>query len=69
EMSSTKNRIAIFGTPAASFQFMPNSAEFSISTTPPGYRLFHLFADGGFRSECHYLPISMEHLDRNAHGY
>ncbi len=68
-LSITVNQLAILGTPASSFQFMPNSTEFSISDLPPGYRVLELSADGHVESVCHYLPIKMDSLDRNAHGY
>ena len=69
ELSSSLNQIAIFGTPASCFQFTPNSLEFSIDDTQPGYRIFRLFGDGSLQSECHFAPINMDHLDRNAHAY
>jgi len=69
ELATCLHQISIFGTPASSFQFAPNSAEFSIDNTQPGYRLFYLFEDGSLQSECHRAPISMDHLDRNAHAY
>ena len=69
ELYSTKNQISIFGTPASCFQFVPNSIEFSIADTPPGYRIINLHADGNLQSKCYRTPINMDHLDRNAHAY
>ncbi|WAR45789.1 3',5'-cyclic-AMP phosphodiesterase [Methylomonas rapida] len=69
ELSATMDKIAIFATPASCFQFTPHSMEFSIDDAPPGYRIFDLFADGSLKSECHRLPIRLEHLNRQAHEY
>lgn len=61
--------INFFATPASCFQFTPGSAEFSIAETPPGYRVFHLYPDGGVQSEVYRLPIRMDGLNRQAHEY
>ncbi|PPD33664.1 MAG: phosphodiesterase [Methylomonas sp.] len=63
------NHITFFATPASCFQFTPNSTEFSIAETPPGYRVFCLHQDGSFQSEVYRLPITMHALDRQAHEY
>ncbi|MGR8931851.1 MAG: 3',5'-cyclic-AMP phosphodiesterase [Gammaproteobacteria bacterium] len=63
------DQIAIFGTPSSCFQFTPNSNEFTIDDTPPGYRVFQLLDNGELQSACYRLPIIMNQLDRSARAY
>lgn len=69
EISAQINQIRLFTTPSSCFQFTPNSSEFSIDVTAPGYRVFELLADGNLQSECYRLPMQMDHLDRTALEY
>ena len=69
EFSATVNHTAIFAAPACCFQFTPKSTEFSIADTPPGYRIFKLFADGSLQSECYCVPLKMDGLERGSHTY
>lgn len=64
-----EGEIALFAAPASCFQFTPQSNEFSIAETPPGYRIFRLHDDGQLQSEVLRLPIKMTDLNRNAHEY
>lgn len=59
----------IFSAPATCFQFKPDSTEFSIDTTPPGYRVFELLDDGGYNTDCFRLDESPRGLEIDAHGY
>ncbi|MCQ8103638.1 3',5'-cyclic-AMP phosphodiesterase [Methylomonas sp. SURF-2] len=61
--------IELFATPSSCFQFTPQSDDFSLDDTPPGYRVFRLGEDGCLQSEVFRLPIRMDDLDRNAHEY
>ncbi|QPK65375.1 3',5'-cyclic-AMP phosphodiesterase [Methylomonas sp. LL1] len=69
EFACQEKPIAFFATPASCFQFTPNSSEFSIDETAPGYRIFNLYDDGGLQSDCHRLPVKLDNLNRNAHEY
>ena len=69
EFTKYHKHIALFATPASCFQFTPNSHEFSIDSTSPGYRLFNLFDDGKLTTQCHRLPIKLDNLNRNALEY
>ncbi|MGY6275347.1 metallophosphoesterase [Methylomonas sp. MgM2] len=69
ELSSTKDQMAIYGTPSSCFQFAPNSSEFCIENASPGYRIFELFTNGKLQSKCYRAPIKMDDLDINAHAY
>ena len=61
--------IKLFSAPATCFQFTPQSADFSIADTAPGYRVFELFADGSLKTVCHRLPVTLDTLDRSARHY
>ncbi|MGZ5076762.1 MAG: 3',5'-cyclic-AMP phosphodiesterase, partial [Methylobacter sp.] len=41
----------VLGAPSTCFQFTPETDEFSVSNTAPGYRLIELYADGRVESE------------------
>lgn len=69
EFSKHHKHIALFATPACCFQFTPNSQEFSIDSTSPGYRIFNLFDDGKLTTQCHRLPIKLDNLNRSAQEY
>jgi Icc protein len=67
--STRVGHIDIFACPASCFQFAPDSDQFSIADTPPGYRTFELHPDGQVKSEVYRMPIAMHGLNRNAHEY
>ncbi len=60
---------AILATPSSCFQFTPQSEFFRIDDTPPGYRIFELYADGRLESHCNRLPIRLENLDWSVQDY
>ncbi|MDO9268178.1 MAG: metallophosphoesterase, partial [Methylobacter sp.] len=59
----------VLGAPSTCFQFTPESPEFSVSDTAPGYRLIDLYADGRVESEVVRLPEPLIGLQVNRHGY
>lgn len=69
EMTARHGGIDIFSAPATCFQFEPHSTEFSVEDTPPGYRIFELFADGRLESACYRLSGPLRGLRRDAHSY
>ncbi len=58
----------VLGVPSTCFQFTPESVEFSVSDTAPGYRLIDLYADGRVESEVMRLPEPLRELQKNT-GY
>jgi Icc protein len=69
ELSCQLGNVTLLATPSTCFQFTPKSNDFDLDSLSPGYRTLQLFADGQWRSQCHYIPESLPTLDRTAHGY
>jgi len=61
--------LRVLGAPSTCFQFTPETPEFGVSNTPPGYRLIELYADGRVESEVIRLPEPLTGLQANVHGY
>jgi Icc protein len=60
EYDGLRGAVRLFATPSTGAQFLPHSDRYAIDARPPAYRLFDLQADGGIRSEVHWLqPMSM----------
>ncbi|MDH3639454.1 MAG: 3',5'-cyclic-AMP phosphodiesterase [Gammaproteobacteria bacterium] len=51
EYAGRYGAIKTYGTPSTCFQFKPQSPDFELDASAPGYRVFDLAADGGFTSE------------------
>jgi 3',5'-cyclic-AMP phosphodiesterase len=68
-MDTHKDSVRIFGTPSTCFQFTPESHDFSVDTTAPGFRVIQLFTDGGIESEVIRLPEPLNGLDIGSEGY
>jgi Icc protein len=61
--------LRILGAPSTCFQFVPETPEFSVNDTAPGYRLIELYEDGRLESEVVRLPEPLLGLQMNMHGY
>jgi Icc protein len=61
--------LAVFSAPATCIQFMPQATEFTVTNTPPGYRVFELLADGSFNSNCYRIDEQLIGLQTNLHHY
>ena len=59
----------VFGSPSTCFQFVPESREFSVNDTAPGYRLIDLYADGLVESEIIRLPEPLAELQTELRSY
>jgi Icc protein len=68
-MDITTDSVRIMGTPSTCFQFKPESTEFSVDSTAPGYRTIQLYADGRIESGLNYLPGRLTGLQTGQHGY
>lgn len=53
-----RGAVRLFGSPSTGAQFLPHSDRFALDTRPPGYRSFHLHADGGIDSEVHWVEAA-----------
>jgi Icc protein len=61
--------LRVLGVPSTCFQFVPESSEFGVNDTAPGYRLIELYADGRVESEVVRLPEPLVGLQTNSQGY
>ena len=61
--------VRIFGTPSTCFQFTPNSHNFSLDKTMPGYRLIKLNENGQIESEVTRLTGVLTMLQIQSLGY
>jgi Icc protein len=68
-MDMTLRNIRVLGAPSTCFQFVPESPEFSVDDTAPGYRVIDLYADGRVESEVIRLPEPLQGLKMNRDGY
>jgi len=68
-MDITAESVRVLGTPSTCFQFVPESTEFSVDNTAPGYRLIALYADGQIKSEIVRLPGQLNELQTDTHSY
>jgi Icc protein len=60
EYDAQRGTVRLFATPSTGAQFLPKSDRYAVDSRPPAYRLFDLSADGGIRTEVHWLqPMSM----------
>lgn len=46
-----RREVSYFGSPSTCVQFKPESVEFAIAQTQPGFRLFSLYSDGTFETK------------------
>ena len=69
QITQTIANIAYFSAPATCFEFRPHSAEFGVTDTPPGYRVFELNPDGTLQSACYTLSEPLRGLTLQAHAY
>ena len=51
DFSRTRQGIHYFGAPSTGVQFAPNLQEFQLDSLPPGFRLFHLYPDGTWKTQ------------------
>ena len=61
--------ILVFGTPSTCFQFKPQSKDFSLDTTQPGYRVINLYPDGHIESNITLYPKPLKGLQINTQSY
>jgi Icc protein len=68
-MDITIGGVRVLGTPSTCFQFKPESKDFSLDTTAPGYRLIKLYADGRIESGIIRLSEQLSGLQIDTQGY
>lgn len=68
-MDIEKDAVRVLGAPSTCFQFKPESKDFSVDTTAPGYRVIQLYPDGRIESEITRLPGKLSGLQTGSQGY
>lgn len=68
-MDRQHNGIRMLGTPSTCFQFKPESKDFSVDTTAPGYRVLTLQPDGQLETQIYRLPGQLVGLKFDSQGY
>ncbi|WP_299408259.1 3',5'-cyclic-AMP phosphodiesterase [Acaryochloris sp. IP29b_bin.148] len=63
-----RHNVHYLSTPSTCIQFAPHSKTFALDQAQPGFRLFHLQADGTFATEIKRVMFSQQ-LDFSAKGY
>jgi Icc protein len=68
-MDQSAGGVRVLGTPSTCFQFKPDSHDFGLDITSPGYRTIDLYADGGIETQVVRLPEPLVGLQFNSQGY
>jgi Icc protein len=55
-MDRQAGEVRLFSAPSTCFQFEPDSLEFSLDDTKPGYRIIRLYQDGSLETAIYRLP-------------
>lgn len=63
------NGLRILGTPSSCFQFKPDSENFVLDDTAPGYRQFELYSNGRIETRVERIPELPAGLDFSCAGY
>lgn len=64
-----RNGVSLIATPSTCIQFLPNSDDFLLDTTMPGYRYYGLHADGSFETRVGRCESKTYAIDMTATGY
>jgi Icc protein len=68
-MDSTVGAVRVLGSPSTCFQFKPESHNFSLDATAPGYRRINLSAEGRIESAVTRLSEPLSGLQLDTPGY
>jgi len=64
-----RNGVSLIATPSTCIQFLPNSDDFLLDTTMPGYRYYGLNTDGTFETRVGRCDSKAYTIDMTATGY
>lgn len=62
-------QLKIYGSPSTCFQFKPQTHDFELDSSEPGYRTIKLLANGQLTSEVHRITEQLQDLQLTSHGY
>ena len=69
DMNVMNNGIRVMATPSTCVQFKPNSDDFALDVTSPGWRELELHANGNITTEVKRLADGLFHPDFTSSGY
>jgi Icc protein len=69
EFTGTRNGVQLISTPSTCIQFKPNSSDFALDMTAPGYRWLLLQPDGSIETGVERLAEIPGTIDLTARGY
>lgn len=69
ECSGEYDGIPYYSTPSTCIQFKPESAEFALEKSPPGYRWIDLYPNGDFKTGITRIENYVGFFDEKAKGY
>jgi Icc protein len=64
-----RNDVRLLASPSTCIQFLPDSENFAVDMTPPGYRWLELHADGSLETSVVRLPAIPGEIDLSTRGY
>ena len=64
-----RNDVRLLASPSTCIQFLPDSENFAVDMTPPGYRWLELHADGSLETGVVRLPAIPGVIDLSTRGY
>jgi 3',5'-cyclic-AMP phosphodiesterase len=68
EFCCTRNEVTYLSTPSTCIQFMPQSSDFALDDSGPGFRWLWLYPDGRFETAVERIGFHQQ-LNLNAQGY
>jgi len=69
DFRAQRNGVELIATPSTCIQFLPNSDEFKLDQTQPGYRLYNLKENGSFDTRLERVVEANYAVDMTATGY
>ncbi|HJF27447.1 3',5'-cyclic-AMP phosphodiesterase [Acinetobacter bohemicus] len=61
--------VAFLSAPSTSVQFKPRSENFALDQAAPGYRVVHLYQNGGFETHVQRIAFSEQNINTEISGY
>lgn len=69
DLNKEHQGVRVLSTPSTCVQFKPESDDFAVDNSSPGWRVFELFDDGSFKTRVERLPEGQFLPNLNSKGY
>lgn len=69
EFNGVRNGVALLATPSTCVQFTPKSKQFKVDGAMPGYRSYHLYANGCYNTQVNRVPYKSYSINFASTGY